>query len=200
MFGTTAVSSVRSADYYSIMANKIQESRQTSTNTEVAESQPLSGQGVTSTSNANVQGVMTKFRENVKNFSFGGADPISGFNKEEFCSTSVKQVGESGEKEATGALSGFQDNVRKFATATLRGGGTGRAGDAQTAHGKLMETLKEVNTGATTSMKNTLAEYAKSLMESREPPVKIAQPIKIFWKENPTIAGSTLPDHIDISL
>jgi hypothetical protein len=202
MFGTTAVSSVRSAGYQSIMANKIHESRKASARAAV-ETQGVSSQNVTTASSAGVQGVMTKFRENVRNFSFGDADPISGFDKEAFSSTSIRQVGENQNinKKRTGALESLQNNMRKFATDAMNASNSVKnSGISGTAHQKLMETLKELNSGEAGGIKEALREYSKSLMESREPPVRISQPTKIFWQENAHVAGSKLPEHVNTYL
>jgi hypothetical protein len=202
MFGTTAVSSVRSAGYHGIMANKIHESRKASAKAAV-ETQGVSSLNVTTASHVGVQGVVTKFRENVRNFSFHGADPVSGFDQEEFSSTSVRQVGENQNlnKERTGALESLQNNMRKFATDAMNASNSVKnSGISGTAHQKLMETLKELNSGKAGGIKEALREYSKTLMESREPPVELSEPTKIFWQENSQVAGSRLPEHVNTYL
>ena len=195
MIGTTAISSVRSMDLYTIMTTRKNNLEKTAASTPLTRSHGLIGQGAAAPGGKRLEGAMLKFRENLQNFTFREAGLKDGIIEDKVHETSVALETDNVKSAPSGALSGFQANLRKFASEVLCGEGVRNRKPSESAAESLRKNIQEANNGPAAGIKKNLQEYAKASMESRKPPVKLAEPVKIFWRDNP-YGGAGEPDKI----
>ena len=80
----------------------------------LSEVQNLSGQDVKADTNDIPEGSLTKFRENVREFTFGVLRPESGIVGEKTYETSVSQTMKNLRKEHVGAAAGIRETLRRY--------------------------------------------------------------------------------------
>ena len=190
MIGITAVSSVQSMNHGSIMTNKIHESREADDKTAL-EVRSLSVHDVRTDSGKQViEGVLTKFRKGVRDFTFGVLKPANGVVGEKIYETSASETAKNLRKKYSGALTGFNNRIHGFAFGILRPG-SGIVGEKiyHSSHSNTLKNLKKEHLGAAASIKNTLREYAKSAIESAGPPVSLVDPITLLQNELPNASA-----------